>query len=172
MKGKLLLLTFIVYGCLSCYAQQLVFTLYGNAHIFSYNDLKKIYESKSSLGKYSANALYLDYDNLRNACGNNELLFDQKRETEFANRIIVISGYVKRVRKSFLDEYIVELGTTETWAFDIGVVYPKRISNAMINELLTLKAGDYFEAFAVTRNIYMYVDVPVWNSNGTYRTEP
>lgn len=170
MKEKVLLLTFIIYGCLSCYAQQFVITLDGNAHILSYNDLKIIHESK--IKKYSANALYLDYDNLRNSCGNNELLFDQKRETEFANRIIVISGYVKQVRKSFLDEYIVELGTTETWAFDIGVVYPKRISNAMINELLTLKAGDYFEAFAITRNTYMYVDVPVWNSNGAYRTEP
>lgn len=172
MKGKFFLLAFIIYGCLSCYAQQFASTLDGNAHIFSYNDLKKIYESKSSIKKYSANALYRDYDNLRNSCGNNELLFDQKRETEFANRIIIISGYVKQVRKSFLDEYIVELDTTETWAFDIGVVYPKRISNAMLNELLTLKAGDYFETIAVTRNTYMYVDVPVWNSNGTYRTEP
>lgn len=172
MKRRFFLLTFIIYGCLSCYAQQFAYTLDGNAHILPYNDLKEIYESKSSIKKYSANALYLDYNNLRNSCGNNELLFDQKRETEFANRIIIISGYVKQVRKSFLDEYIVELDTTETWAFDIGVVYPKRISNAMLNELLTLKAGDYFETIAVTRNTYMYVDVPVWNSNGTYRTEP
>lgn len=142
----------------------------GNAHIFSYNDLKKLHEMNPY--KYSANSLYIAYENLRESCGNNELLFDQKRETEFANQLIIISGYVKQVRKSILDEYIVELGTTEIGAWDIGVVYPKRISQNMINELMTYKQGDYFEAVAITRNSYMYVDIPVWNQNGVYRTEP
>ena len=37
---------------------------------------------------------------------------------------------------------------------------------------MTLKQGDYFEAIVITRDTYMYVDIPVWNSNGIYRTEP
>lgn len=145
-------------------------TLDGNAHVFSHSDLKKVLSLNCS--DYSANELYRAYDKLRESCGNNELLFDQKRKTEFANQIIKISGYVKQVRKSILDEYIVELENTDTWAWDIGVVYPKRISSAMVNELMTLKQGDYFEAIVITRDTYMYVDIPVWNSNGIYRTEP
>lgn len=153
-----------------CFSESFSITIDGNAHIFSYNDLKKIHGF--NVDKYSANELFRAYESLRNSCGNNELLFDQKRKTEFANQLIKISGYVKQVRKSILDEYIVELGTTDTWAWDIGVVYPKRISSAMINELMNLRQGDYFEALAITRETYMYVDIPVWNSNGTYRTEP
>ena len=163
---------FFSFACLiaCCFADSFTATLDGNAHIFSYTDFKKIYNF--TVDTYSANELYRSYKRLQEACGNNELLFDQKRKTEFANQLIKISGYVKRVRKSILDEYIVELGTTATWSWDIGVVYPKRISSAMINELMNLRQGDYFEALAITRDTYLYVDIPVWNSNGTYRTEP
>ena len=42
----------------------------------------------------------------------------------------------------------------------------------MLNELMMLKEGDYFEAVVMTRTNDLYVDVPVWDSNGTYRTEP
>lgn len=171
MKKKLLLVfSVFTYFITCCFADSFSLTLDGNAHIFSYNDFKKIYSY--NVDKYSANELFRAYERLLDSCGNNELLFDQKCETDFANQLIKISGYVKQVRKSILDEYIVVLGTTDTWAWDIGVVYPKRISSAMINELMTLKQGDYFEALAITRNTYLYVDVPVWNSNGTYRTEP
>lgn len=55
---------------------------------------------------------------------------------------------------------------------NVSVVFPKRISSAMINELMQIKKGDYFESIAFTRTTSAYVDVPVWNSNGTYRTEP
>lgn len=146
-------------------------TLIGNAHIFSYNDFKIIYENPSTKN-FSANELYKWYDNLRKSCGNNELLFDEKLKTDFANSVIKISGRVKQVRKSILDEYIVELETTESWAWDINVVYPENISQSMKSELMKLRQGDYFEALAITRNSYMYVDVPVWNQNGVYRTEP
>lgn len=168
MKKSVLFFAMLLLFCSFNFAQS--FWLDGNAHIFSYNDFKKVHEMNVDI--YSPNDLYRVYENLRTECGNNELLFDQKCETEFANKLIRISGRVKQVRKSILDEYIVELGTTELFAWDIGVVYPKRISNAMINELMTLKAGDYFEANVITRSSYFYVDIPVWNSNGTYRTEP
>ena len=86
---------------------------------------------------------------------------------------IVIYGYINQVRKSILDEYIVELSVNVDWAvFNISVVYPKKISPAMKEELMYLKRGDYFQALVFTRSTYAYVDVPVWNSNGTYRTEP
>ncbi len=138
---------------------------------FLINDLKTLHESKSTIHSYSANGLYREYDRLRESCGNNELLFEQKKETAFAHAVIVLSGYVSQVRKSFFNEYIVELETTESLA-DIGVVYPEKISAAMLSDLMNLKRGDYFEAIVITRSTYLYVDVPVWNQNGVYRTEP
>lgn len=172
MKTKKLFFTLAIFAslCSVIIAQSFSFRKVGNAAIFSYNDLKQIHET--DWRRYTANDLYRQYDNLRDSCGNNELLFEQRRETEFANRMIKISGTIKQIRRSILSEYIVELGTTEPWAWDIGVVYPERISQAMINELMTLKAGDRFEALVVTRSTYMYVDVPVWDQNGVYRTEP
>ncbi len=169
MKKSIMFFTMLLVLCSFTFAESLSFMLDGNAHVFSYNNFKKVHKMNTT--KYSANSLYLEYDNLRTVCGNNELLFDQKRKTEFANQLITISGYVTQVRKSIYGEYIVELKTTKSLFSDIGVVYPKRISNAMLNELMTLKAGDYFEAIAITRDTCMYVDIPVWNSNGTYRTE-
>lgn len=157
--------------CSLCFGDGMRFKLDGNAHIFSYNDLKTLHESKSTIHSYSANGLYRAYDRLRESCGNNELLFEQKKETAFAHAVIVLSGYVSQVRKSFFNEYIVELETTESLA-DIGVVYPEKISAAMLSDLMNLKRGDYFEAIVITRSTYLYVDVPVWNQNGVYRTEP
>lgn len=145
-------------------------TLDGNVHVFAYNDLKTLHNIV--VKKVSATELYQDYESLRQSCGRNEILFEEKIRTIFANRILKISGRVHQVRKSFLDEYIVELETNETWAWNIGVVYPNKISQAMKNELMQLRQGDYFEALATTRNTYLYVDVPVWNQNGVYRTEP
>lgn len=163
---------FIIFYIFTLYsfAETFSMTLDGNAHILSYNDLKRFLSM--NLTTYTANGLYRSYESLGNSCGNNKLLFDEKCETEFANNLIKLTGYVKEVRRSILDEYIVELGTTETFSWDIGVVYPKRISQAMKSELMKLREGDYFEAAVITRNTYMYVDVPVWNSNGIYRTEP
>ena len=104
--------------------------------------------------------------------GDNKLLLEKKLD-EAKNQLIVIYGYINQVRKSILDEYIVELSVNVDWAvFNISVVYPKKISPAMKEELMYLKRGDYFQALVFTRSTYAYVDVPVWNSNGTYRTEP
>lgn len=170
MKKKIVTIIVMLLFIPFVFADTFSFRLDGNVHILSYNNLKKIHEL--DVANYSANELYQAYNKLRDSCGNNELLFDQKRKTEFANQLIRISGYVKQVRKSILDEYIVELETTVIGAWNIGVVYPEKISSAMINELMTIKQGDYFEALIITRDTYMYVDVPVWDSNGTYRTEP
>lgn len=171
MKKKYLGIFIIFYiFTLYAFAETCTSTLDGNAHILSYSDLKRALSTNLTI--YTANELYRAYESLRISCGNNELLFDEKRETEFANKLIKLTGYVKEVRRSILNEYIVELGTTETFSWNIGVVYPKRISQAMKSELMKLREGDYFEAVVITRNTYMYVDVPVWNSNGIYRTEP
>lgn len=161
----LIALCFCGYLCFSVEGSRV-----GNAHIFSYNNLKYIHEQKNNMPEYSANGLIQWYNRLNDSCGNNELLFEQKKETEFANNAIVITGYVYQVRKSFFDEYIVELDTSDS--FYVGVVYPKKISQAMISELMNLKQGDYFKAIVCTRSTCRYVDVPVWDQNGVYRTEP
>lgn len=101
----------------------------------------------------------------------NQLLFDETIKTKVANKIIKISGTVKQVL-SYSSEYIVELNTYEDWALPVGVVYPKEISQAMLNELMSIKTGNHFEAIVMTRDTYIYVDIPVWDQNGVYRTEP
>ena len=170
MKKNSLFFIFFVISIASIIAESISIDVYGNAHVLSHNDLKNVLSRNWTL--FTANNLYRGYENLRNSCGNNELLFEKKKETDFANNIIRISGNVKRVRKSVLNEYIVELYTPDSMLADIGVVYPKLISQAMINELMNYKQGDYFEAVVITRSTYLYVDVPVWNQNGVYRTEP
>lgn len=160
-----LLVLFIGYIC-----HGLEYRLYGNTHVLSYNDLKTLHEL--SINYTSADDLYKEYSNLKKSCGDNEILFEEKTKTDFANKLIKITGRVSKVRKSILDEYIVELETNELWAWNIGVVYPQGISQAMKNELMQLYSGDYFESLAITRSTYMYVDVPVWNQNGVYRTTP
>lgn len=169
MKKILVLIALCFCGYL-CFSESLEGSLVGNAHIFSYNTLKRIHEQKNNMPEYSANGLIQWYNRVKDSCGNNELLFEQKKETEFANKGIVITGYVYQVRKSFFDEYIVELDTSDS--FYVGVVYPKKISQAMVSELMNLKQGDYFKAIVCTRSTCRYVDVPVWDQNGVYRTEP
>lgn len=169
MKKIAVLIMLCFCTCL-CFSQPFSISKDGNACIFSYNALKSLHEQKDNIAKYTANELSSWYDRIRDACGNNELLFEQKKETEFANHGIVISGYVYQVRKSILDEYIVELNTSDF--FNVGVVYPKKIPQVMVGKLMNLKRGDYFEAIVCTRSTYLYVDVPVWNQNGVYRTEP
>ena len=68
--------------------------------------------------------------------------------------------------------FLLVLKCNESLVSDLAVVYPSRISEAMKKELMNLNIGDYFEALVVGRSSWYYVDVPVWNSNGTYRTEP
>lgn len=160
---------FFVFSVFPDSKESISFTLDGNAHIFSYNDLRKVLSANCDT--YSATNLYNSYQDLVDSCGNNKLLQEQKEETEFNNTVIRITGRVSKVRKSILDEYIVEL-TTSGSIINVGVVYPKRISQKMKNELMSYKQGDYFEAIAITRKTYCYCDIPVWNQNGVYRTEP
>ena len=173
MQKKLItsvLFTFII-GFV--FSQSMTFQLDGNAHIFSYNNLAKIHQMKKDgeIQRVSAEDLYDFYDEIYKQYGDNSLMKEQKQK-ETQNTLIVIYGYVNLVRRSILDEYIVELKCNESWVSDLAVVYPSRISEAMKKELMNLNIGDYFEALVVGRSSWYYVDVPVWNSNGTYRTEP
>ena len=170
MKSKYAITLFLLYIGVLCYGQTL--RLDGNAHIFSYDFLKKMHTVLAQTGTTPADELYKRYKKLRQSCGSNEILFEEKRKTEFANCAMKISGQVHKVRKSIFDEYIVELKTNELGAWNIGVVYPKKISQTMKTELMQLRQGDYFEALILTRDTYLYVDVPVWEQNGVYRTEP
>ena len=160
----------VLITAVSFFAAPQSFRLDGNAHIFSYNDLKSILAKDHA--HYTANELYRSYQSLRESCGSNSLLLEQKEKNEFANQAIRISGTVARVRRSFFDEYIVELNTSDAWGYDVGVVYPKKISAAMVRELIALQEGQHFECVVITRKNSMFVDVPVWNQNGVYRTEP
>ncbi|MCR4579282.1 MAG: hypothetical protein K5681_02925 [Treponema sp.] len=45
---------------------------------------------------------------------------------------------------------------------NVSVVFPKRISQAMINELMTIKKGDYFESIAMTRTTSAFVIIIGW----------
>ena len=173
---KLVFIFLSLFLCVSSFAEDLSFSirLDGNAHILAYNDLAKIHKMKNNGGleRVSAEQLYDFYDGIYQKYGDNSLMKEQKQK-EAENTLIVIHGYVNLVRKSNLDEYIVELQVQRDWSIlNVSVVFPKRISPAMINELTQIKKGDYFESLAFTRTSYAYVDVPVWNSNGVYRTEP
>ena len=139
----------------------------GNTHILSNTDLKKL--QSEPVNKYTTDSLYKEYDALRKSCGKDSELFEKKCSQEFADRAIKISGYIKKVKKNVLGEYIVDLGTTKLLAWDIGVVYPRKTADDVIAKILSLKEGDYFEAVVYTRETYMYVDMPVWNDNGSYR---
>lgn len=174
MKRKVVLLVVFTFIVTSVFSQSLSFQLNGNAHIFSYNDLAKIHQMKKNgeIQRISAEQLYDFYDSIYKQYGDNSLMKEQKQK-EAQNSLIIIYGYVNLVRKSILDEYIVELQVQRDWSIlNVSIVFPKRISSAMINELMQIKKGDYFESIAFTRTTSAYVDVPVWNSNGTYRTEP
>ena len=174
MKKKLFTIIFLAFITSTIFSQSMTFQLDGNAHVFSYNNLAKLHQMKKDgqIERISAEQLYDFYDRIYQQYGDNSLMKEQKQK-EAQNSLIVIYGYVNLVRRSILDEYIVELQVQRDWSImNVSVVFPKRISSAMINELMQIKKGDYFEALVVGRSSWYYVDVPVWNSNGTYRTEP
>lgn len=174
MKKKLFTIIFLAFITSTSFSQSMTFQLDGNAHVFSYNNLAKLHQMKKDgqIERISAEQLYDFYDRIYQQYGDNSLMKEQKQK-EAQNSLIVIYGYVNLVRRSILDEYIVELQVQRDWSImNVSVVFPKRISSAMINELMQIKKGDYFESIAFTRTTSAYVDVPVWNSNGTYRTEP
>ena len=174
MKKKLFTIIFLAFITSTIFSQSMTLQLDGNAHVFSYNNLAKLHQMKKDgqIERISAEQLYDFYDRIYQQYGDNSLMKEQKQK-EAQNSLIVIYGYVNLVRRSILDEYIVELQVQRDWSImNVSVVFPKRISSAMINELMQIKKGDYFESIAFTRTTSAYVDVPVWNSNGTYRTEP
>ena len=124
---KYLLFYYFLFITVTAFSQSISFNIIGNAHIFSREDLIKVLEmGKNDRAKISTSGLYQAYKNLEKSCGNNSILFEEKKKTDFANRVIRIYGNVKRVRTSILDEYIVELNTPDSWVYDIGVVYPKK----------------------------------------------
>lgn len=168
MKKSLLLIAGILAGFFAFAELKYSQTIDGNTHILARKDLEAL-NSEVSL-KYTADSLYKEYDDLRKACGKNDLLFDQKREGEFAGRPVRLSGYVKKVKKTFFDEYIIELSTSKLLSWNISVVYPKRMADDEIKKITSYKEGDFFEALVFTRSTYLYVDVPVWNQNGVYKT--
>lgn len=170
---KIILAEFLfLFLCSNLFSHQFEVSKIGNVVLCSYSTLKQIHDMADKIPIFSADEHYREYDSLVESCGNNKLLIDKKLEEEFANKLQRICGFVYQVRRSILNEYIVELRTSEAWSWNVKVVYPKQISQAMINELLSLKEGDYFEAIVLTRATYLYVDVPVWNQSGVYRTEP
>lgn len=174
MKKKLFTIIFLAFITSTIFSQSMTFQLDGDAHVFSYNNLAKLHQMKKDgqIEIISAEQLYDFYDRIYQQYGDTSLMKEQKQK-EAQNSLIVIYGYVNLVRRSILDEYIVELQVQRDWSImNVSVVFPKRISSAMINELMQIKKGDYFESIAFTRTTSAYVDVPVWNSNGTYRTEP
>lgn len=177
MKKLCWLFAFLLFAAF-CFGENFNFhvQLNGNAHIVSWNTMSKLhqYRKQDMIPTFSAFDLYQYFLNIGTSCAGNDLLYDQKCE-EASNTLIVIYGDVAGVRRSILDEYIVELKVYDPDSFftwDVCVVYPEQISPAMINELMQLKRGDRHSAIAFTRNTYAYVDVCVWNQNGIYRTEP
>lgn len=153
MKGKLLFLLFFF-----------VMTLFGFPEeiVVSRSQLSDLFEQAKTLEGYTPDELYRIYKN-------NEL----KYENQFYCKVFVIEGRITTVRRSILDEYIVELKCNENWVSDLAIVYPKKISVAMREKLMNLSPGDYYKALVVGRESWYYVDVPVWNAgNGVYRTEP
>ena len=95
----------------------------------------------------------------------------RKKEEEFKNTLILISGTVNLVRRSIFSEYIVELKTTDG-ILGTSIVFPRDISSETVDKLMLLKKGDSFESLAFTRDGYAYVDVPVWKKGETYYVEP
>lgn len=152
MKKKIFFLFILSFFVLSVFADDIV---------ISRTQLADFLEQTKNYSGYTPDDLYRDYEQ-------NALKF----ENDFKHTAFKIHGYVARIRRGFFDEYIVELKCNESLVSDLAVVYPSRISEAMKKELMNLNIGDYFEALVVGRSSWYYVDVPVWNSNGTYRTEP
>ena len=138
-----------------------VLTAFAGDTVISRSQLADFLEQSKNITGYTPDDLYRYYE--QNAL---------KYEHEFNRVAFKIHQYVARVRRGLFNEYIVELRCNESWVSDLSVVYPSRISEAMKQDLMNLNVGDYFEALVVGRSDWYYVDVPVWNSNGTYRTQP
>ena len=152
MKRKLVTIFIVFLG---------IFTVFAEDIVISRSQLASFLEQSKNMTGYTPDDLCKYYDQ-------NSL----KYENDFKHTAFKVRGYVARIRRGFFDEYIVELKCNESWVSDLSVVYPKKISEAMKKELMNLNIGDYFEALVVGRESWYYVDVPVWNSNGVYRTEP
>ena len=141
MKRKVVLLVVFTFIVTSVFSQSLSFQLNGNAHIFSYNDLAKIHQMKKNgeIQRISAEQLYDFYDSIYKQYGDNSLMKEQKQK-EAQNSLIIIYGYVNLVRKSILDEYIVELQVQRDWSIlNVSIVFPKRISSVSLPVLNFLK---------------------------------
>lgn len=155
----------------SLYAEDCI--LKGNAHILSKDVFKTLINNRDEgkLNKFSATEFYDIYAYLYSEFSDNDLLLQEKL-TACENNVFFVYGYVNCVRRSILDEYIVELKINhEGILFHLSVVFPEKISSDQIKKLTRLKKGDYFESIAISRRSGVYVDVPVWNNNGIYETE-
>lgn len=153
MKKKFLFLLFFFVITLSVFTEEIV---------ISRNQLSDFFEKTKTMEGYTPDELYRIYHQ-------NEL----KYENKFYHVVFVVQGRITTIRKSFLDEYIVELECSEDWLCNLAIVYPKKISAAMKEKLMNLSPGEYYRALVVGRKSWLYVDVPVWNAgNGVYRTEP
>lgn len=130
--------------------------------IVSIDNFKQVYAQCLMNGMvYSPDDLYEVYE--RNAI---------QYEKNFAGRAFMVGGYVTKIRRGIMNEYIGELKLTGNPFYDLNVVYPSGISQAKINDLANLNIGDYFKAIVVGRNTDMYVDVLCYRLNGAIRTEP
>ncbi len=151
------------------------FKTYKGVPIFSYNNLAKLHQMKkdNKIPKLSSGELYDIFNSISEKYSGNTLMKDKKlKELEYSP--IIITGFIERVEKNYLtNNYEVSLSVPRKWALlDLKIEYSSNISPAMVNELMLLKKGDYFETLVLTSDIYTVVYVPVWNSNGTLRTEP
>lgn len=153
MKRKLLFLMFFSLIALSVFAEKIV---------VSRSQLSDLFEQAKTAEGFTPNELYRIHNN-------NAL----KYESQFYHAPFVVKGRIATIRRSVLDEYIVELECNENWISNLAIVYPEKISEAMKEELMNLSPGDYYKVLVVGRKSWAYVDVPVWNAgNGVYRTEP
>lgn len=152
MKKKFLFLLFLFVTTLSIFAEKIV---------VSRDRLLEIFEQAKNIEKFTPDELCKIYDN-------NAL----KYENLFYHTAFIVKGKITTIRRSVLDEYIVELQCNANWISDLAIVYPEKISTAMKEKPMNLSPGEYYEALVVGRKSWYYVDVPVWDSNGVYRTEP
>ncbi len=153
MKKKLSFLLFFFAITLSVFAEKIVLTR---------SQLSEFIEKSKALEGYTPNELYRIYNN-------NAL----KYENHFYHTAFVVKGRITTIRRSILDEYIVELECNENFITNLAIVYPEKISEAMKEKLMNLSPGDYYKVLVVGRKSWAYVDVPVWDAgNGVYRTEP
>lgn len=146
----------------------------GNTYILSHENFKKLYGSSEKFLRVTAQDLCNYYDSIVSLYGNNKLMKNKKMEESKSN-LIIINGSVSKVRRSIFNEYIVELKVYDNqflFASDVAVVFPQKISSDMVNKLMNLNVGNYFEILAYTRGSYAYVDVATWNNTDIYSIYP